>query len=310
MRNRALLAILFANFVGGISYLMQKLALDGLPPTTITLGRNLVALVAMLIWARSRGGIQWKSTRREHLLMFLLGTMSFTLPMLLGVIGTEKSTAANGSIMILLEPGVILLLSWWLLKEHVSWKQVLGVGLGLVGATIIVLKDAPISGLLVEEHLEGNLILILHGILWGTFTPIARILTRTKKPLDVTLISMCYGFVILLPGTVIESAEWHTGPHLLQALVWILVLGVLVTWLGTYMWNFAASILRGKTIAPFLFLQPVAGAASSWLVLGEELSTGTWIGSLIIAGGVMLVIGTGTPEERESDRIADAERAG
>jgi len=304
MRNRALLAILFANFVGGISFLMQKLALDGLPPTTITLGRNLVALAAMLVWVRSRGGIQFKSTRREHGLMFLLGTMSFTLPMLLGVIGIEKSTAANGSIMILLEPGVILLLSWWLLKESVTWKQIVGIGLGLVGATIIVVKDAPISGLFVEEHLEGNLILILHGILWGTYTPIARILSRTKRPLDVTLISMAYGTTILIPGTLMEASEWQTGPHLVQALVWILVLGLLVTWFGTHAWNYAASILKGRTIAPFLFLQPVAGAASAWVVLGEELSPAAWIGSVIIALGVMLVIFSSSKDEAESASAA------
>ncbi len=297
MRNRALLAILFANVVGGVSYLMQKLALAGLPPITITFGRNIIALVGLLIWARARGGLQFKSTVREHLLMFFLGTVSFTLPLVLGTIGTQYSTAANASILILIEPGVILMVSWWLLKERVAWKQSVGVGIGLIGAFIIVAKDAPIEGLLAEEHLMGNLLLLLHGVMWGTYTPVARLLSRTKRPVDITVISMIYGMVILIPGTLFEMPGWHAGPHLFDAILWTVVLGVVVTLAGTYCWNYAASILRARTIAPFLFVQPIAGAAAAWFVLGEELSAATWLGGLIIAFGVLLVIGGGTKEE-------------
>ena len=99
MRNRALLAILVANLLGGGSYLLQKLALEGLPPSTITFGRNFIALLGMWIWARSRGKVRFKRTRRETGLLFLLGTLSFSAPMLLGVIGTRcerKCAQRNG----------------------------------------------------------------------------------------------------------------------------------------------------------------------------------------------------------------------
>ncbi|MFT5287505.1 MAG: drug/metabolite transporter (DMT)-like permease [Planctomycetota bacterium] len=295
MRNRALLAILIANILGGTSYLVQKLALEGLPPSTITFGRNLVAVVVMWIWARSRGHIQFKSTKREHGLMLVLGTLCFAAPMLLGVIGIRYSTAANGSILILLEPGVILLMSWWLLRERATWIQMVGVVIGLIGALVIVLKDAPIDGLMAEEHLSGNLILILHGVMWGCYTPVSRLLSRTKGVTEITLISMMYAMVLLVPSMLFEIPEWHAGPHLWPAIFWTVVLGVLVSWLGTYLWNFSASQLASRTIAPFVFVQPVAGAGIAWLVLNEMPSAGVWIGTGIIVVGVLLVMRGGPP---------------
>ncbi len=286
----AILAIVLANTLAGGSYLAQKLALEGLPPATITLLRTLVALVAMGIWIRVRGGLSLDYTRREVARLFLLGNLSFAGPLLLGNYGVELSTATNGSILVLLEPGTILILSWWLLGENVRGRQIAGVGVGLVGALFVVLEDASALGLLAREHLTGNVLLAVHGILWGTYTPIARPLLVRHSPLDVTFLSMVFSLVVILPASLIESGEWHAGPALASSLAWTVALGLFASWLATFLWNYAVHFLEGKTVATFVFLQPVAGATVAWLVLGEALSRQAWIGAVLIASGVLLAV--------------------
>ncbi len=293
MQLAALVAIFVANSLAGLSYLAQKLALEGLPPATIIVLRNAVALVAMGIWIRARGGLVGGYSRADLLRLFVLGTLSFALPLWLGIVGVELSTAANGSILVLLEPGTILLLSWWLLREELRALQLAGVAVGLAGALFVVLEDAPAGDLFAAAHLRGNLLLALHGILWGTYTPLARVLTRRHRPLDVTFVSMLFANVVLVPAALFEADEWRAGPELASALAWTLALGVFVSWFGTFLWNYAVQRVRGRTIAPFVFLQPVAGATGAWLVLGEELSREAWLGAGLIAGGVVLTIVSG-----------------
>jgi O-acetylserine/cysteine efflux transporter len=62
---------------------------------------------------------------------------------------------------------------------------------------------------------------------------------------------------------------------------------------GTIMWVEALRYLDGSTVAPFVFLQPLAGVVAGYLVLGERVSGATLAGAAMIGTGVLLVIATG-----------------
>ena len=123
-----------ASVISGLSYLWQKLALEGLPPATLILCRNLVAIACTLVFMLARGGVAWRFSRAETGRLALLGIVAYALPLLVGIQGVKRSTSGNASILILLEPASILLCSRLLLGESVRRAQVAGVATGLVGA--------------------------------------------------------------------------------------------------------------------------------------------------------------------------------
>ena len=166
-RRLAVLAIVLANVLGGVSYPAQKAALAGLPPATVTLLRNTVALVALVVCLRLRRtpGVPWSGA--ERLRVLALGTLAFALPMWLGIVGIELSSASNGSILILLEPVTIVGIACLVLGERIGPLKVVSLVLGLCGALAIVLEGASMGDLLSGEHLPGNALLALHGVLWG-----------------------------------------------------------------------------------------------------------------------------------------------
>jgi drug/metabolite transporter (DMT)-like permease len=284
-RSLALVAIVSANLIGGISYPIQKIALQGLPPATVTLLRNLVAL-ALLLWLVRRRGPLPRWDRADHLRVLAIGTCAFALPMWLGIVGVERSTASNASILILLEPVTILLLAALFLGERITPRQLCGVGLGLAGALVIVLEGASASDLLAGEHLLGNLVLALHGILWGLYTPLAKPLSARHDALDLCLRATLVGVLALVPLALLEHESWQAGPELLPALGWTLALGLFVSFASTWLWLWALAHIAASRVAGFVFLQPLAGVLFGLGLLGESLSTSARIGAGLIVAGV------------------------
>jgi drug/metabolite transporter (DMT)-like permease len=290
VKGWALAAIIVANVIGGSTYLAQKMALDGLPPATVTLLRNLLAMACLLGWAATKGGLRLGFTGREHVRLALLGLLAYATPLLLGIVGLRHSTAGNGSILILLEPVAIVFFARILLGEAVRAGQAAGLALGLAGALVIVLEGANPAELLSDAHLQGNLILAAHGVLWGLYSPLMAPLVQRHRSLDVTFASMAWALALLLPASLLEAPDWRAGPELGPALLWTLALGLVASFGGTLLWVWSLRSLSPATVAPFVFLQPLAGVLAGHLVLDEVLSEQALLGGVLIGAGVLLVI--------------------
>jgi drug/metabolite transporter (DMT)-like permease len=294
VRGLAFALIILANLIGGSTYLAQKLALEGLPAATVTVLRNGIAMLCLMAWAARSGGLRLRFTAREHGRLALIGVLGYALPLLLGIWGLRGSTAGNASILILLEPPSIMLFACLLLGERIRWLQGAGLLAGLAGALWIVVGDpgqgASLGELVAGRYLGGNATLALHGVLWGLYSPLMIPLARTHRPADVTFAAMLWGMLLLVPAALLEAGEWHGGPTLAPALVWTLALGVVGSFGGTFLWVEALRHLDGSTVAPFVFLQPLAGVLAGHLVLHEQLSGAALAGGALIAAGVLLVI--------------------
>jgi drug/metabolite transporter (DMT)-like permease len=287
-RGLAIVWIALANAIGGFSYPAQKAALEGLPPATVTLLRNVVALLALVVLARARR-VSFRSwSRRDLGRVFLLGTAAFGLPMYLGIAGVERSSAANGSILILLEPVTIIAIAGLLLGEKIGAAKLASIVLGLAGALAIVLEGASLDDLLAGEHSLGNAILALHGILWGCYTPLAKPLSEKHDAIALCLLTTAFSLLLLGPAAFLERGEWRAGPELVPALLWCLAIGLFVSFLSTFLWLAALRHIPSTSVAGFVFLQPLAGVCAGILFLGERLSTATWIGGVLIVVGVAL----------------------
>lgn len=281
----------WANVLGGLSYLAQKLALQGLPPATITFLRNALAVLLMWCWVRAAGTRLSAWRGRDLGLLILLGTVGYGIPMWLGVEGVERSTSANGSILVLIEPMMVLVFAALFLKEHVSGRQLAGVGVGLLGALAIVLEGASLADLFAGEHLRGNLILALHGVFWGTFTPLVKPLAARHDPVEVILRATVVSLLVVGPAAFAERDEWAGGATLGPALGWVAALAVGVSFASAALWAAATRHVPAASIAPFVFLQPLAGVLAGALVLGERFTPVGAAGAALIVVGLGIVLG-------------------
>lgn len=293
-RPRPALGILFiavANALGGASFPMQALALEGLGPGMVCALRQLIALPLLWAFARARGASFASFGRRDHLRLAFLGVVAFGLPMLLGNIGVGLASASNGAILILIEPVTILLFAHFLLRERVGQRELGGVLLGLVGALCIVLESASTEGLFRGERFAGNLVLAAHALLWGLYTPLVRSLSLRHDTLAISTLTVACSLFLVLPYGLVEAVGWSPGPGLPAALWWSVGLGVGVSFTTTVLWVGALRHIEASLAAPFVFLQPVFGVLCGVLFLGERLSAPAILGAAFVALGCALALG-------------------
>ncbi|MEW6742243.1 MAG: DMT family transporter [Planctomycetota bacterium] len=176
------------------------------------------------------------------------------------------------------------------LGERVSLLQVSRITIGLTGALLVVLSGGESRGLLDHSYLWGNVILAVHGFLWALYTVGAKPLLARYSPLEVTHGALLLALVALIPLVPLEMRGrplFHGPPGM--TLLWVVLLGVLVSFLATVFWNAALRRLSPVVIAGFVFVQPVVGAVMGRLVFGERLATGALVGGVLIGSAVFLV---------------------
>lgn len=171
--------------------------------------------------------------------------------------------------------------------------------LGMLGVGTVV-GWSPNTGIPFEHRLLGDAMIVLAALAWATNSNLTKMALREGGVGTTEELVIWYsivGWAMLTPWMLAEV--WASGIPSPSSAEWISVtyLGLFSTVL-TYVW-FARGIDRiGPTAAAsYVFLVPVFGVLSGWVLLGESIGASMLVGFVLIVIGVRLV-------QRESERLA------
>ena len=82
-----------------------------------------------------------KSSAKDKWLLFLLGAFGLYGFMFLYLAGLSKTTPVSSSIFTSLQPIWVFLIMIFFYKEKATWKKILGISIGLVGALVCILTQ-------------------------------------------------------------------------------------------------------------------------------------------------------------------------
>jgi len=204
--------------------------------------------------------------------------------------GLVKTRAGLGSVIIDAQPLVVALLAWGLFGEYIGVWGWLGLGVGLIGITILGLPAAwflgDFSGLGLESNGEG--LMVLASLSMASGTVMMRLVARYADPVVATGWHLVLGGVPLL----VLSARWETTQvSQMVGLDW-LALGY-ATFFGSALayglfFYFAA---QGNltSLSALTFLTPVFALLFGYLFLAEVLSSYQWLGVSLTLISVVLI---------------------
>lgn len=282
--------LLAANLVYATSYVATRLVLDDVPPALLALVRLVGGAAILVPVARLLEEPRGRSRRRDAWRMAWMGVCGFAGAFALGNWGLTQSTATNAALLIIAEPVSIMLLGPVLLGERLTRRQGIGAGLAVLGALMVVLNGVPGVTRALIPHWRGDLLLVLSGVAYASYSLIGRDVLARHSALSVTARSIVWGAVVMLP---LAGAEWLGGarPALtVGAVVGALYLAVVITALGYLLWNWALAQVRAPQAAVFITVQPIAGAILGVLVLREPLTAFTVAGGALIVAGLWLTV--------------------
>lgn len=284
---KALLAIFLTTLIVGLSFVFVKMGLKYSTPVDLLADRLLVAFVVICL-LRSFGAVKiGKIAKRQKIgllgLSFLYPTGFFALQ----ISGIEIIPATEASIIYALLPIFTLIGSAILLREKTSLLQKSGALLSVLGVLYITFQ----SSINISMNYWGYLLIfsslfaiVLYFILLKKRVQNASIITVTFYILmyGMLVVNLLNLFLTILTGSVSGFMERFYHAEYLYVVAY---LGVLSTFLSSFLTNFSLKYLPASVVGVFNNFSPVIGLFAGVIILKETLF------SYYIYGGVIVLIG-------------------
>jgi len=284
------LVLLGANVVYATSYVATRVTLGSIPPATLAFARLAIAWTALAPFARPRAAEPSISPGDRRTIAWM-GLLGFAVAYAFSHWGIARSTAINAALLIVVEPLVMMLASPIYLGERLSRREAAGAALAVVGTVLVVVNGIPGVTQNLVPHWQGDLLLVLAGVAYASYSLLGRRVLHRHAPLGVTTRSLGWGAVGILP---IVAAEWASGARPVwtaPAVAGALYLAVVISALGYVAWNWALARVSAPRAALFLNVQPIAGALLGALLLDEPLTGFTLVGGTAIVAGLAVACG-------------------
>ncbi|MDQ3998174.1 MAG: DMT family transporter [Gemmatimonadota bacterium] len=280
-RAFSILLLLAAVLIWGSTYVITKTGVEEVPPMLFALLRYCVAslLLAPLALLRAR---PLRGSPPPPATLVLMGLTGVALYYAGFNLSLTYTTASQGALVQSSIPAVTAILAVVWLRERLSARRMLGIGLAIVGVMLVVAGAPSDDG--ARAPLVGNLLMCGTVLTWGVYTMLAKRVAGTDA-IAVTAAVSVIGTVMLIPAALAEAAGAPTPAISADAWLRIIYLGALPSAAGYLLYNRALRDLDASQVGAFTNLSPVIGAVSGVVFLGETITP------LAIGGGVTALVG-------------------
>lgn len=285
-RLLAIIAAIGATTIYGINHTVAK----GIMPHYVQPFGFIVLRVlgaAILFWLISPFGPKERIERKDYMRMLLCAFLGMGLNMLVFFKGLSLSTPINSAVLITTTPIIVLVLSAIILKEKISGRKIVGIGIGLLGALGLILfgtevrVDAPNIPM-------GNFLILLNSIFYGSYLVVVKVLITKYHPFTFMKWLFSLGVLICLPFGYDEFIQisWPTLSFEAYCGIIFVILG---TTFCTYLFNiFALSQLKASTLSAFVYVQPLIGIGYAILTVQDNLTLIKIVAACFVLVGVYL----------------------
>ncbi|MCJ8014539.1 DMT family transporter [Paenibacillus sp. KQZ6P-2] len=289
LQQKAVTAAIINAIIVGFSPIFVKQSLSYADPLDSLAHRFTISFLVATLLAFP-GWKQLKAMRKEWFTVVPLALLNPSLFFALQAFGLLHASSAVAGIVQATVPIFTMILSALFLKEHSSTAQRLFTLLSVAGIILVFVVpgvDASSTSLL------GITLILLSALSLAGYTTLARKLTRTLRPKDLTYMMILFGFVVFNVIALIKHGYAGTlGSYFvpLQEPVFIadmLFLGVLSFLVTSFLSNYALSILEASKVSVFAGLSTVVTIAGGVLLLNEQLGWYHWVCAVMIVAGVM-----------------------
>ena len=283
-RLKIILAFAIVYIVWGSTYLGIRIAVHDLPPGLMAGVRFVVAGLILLIIARLSGHAGPR-TRHDWIASVIMGVLLVLLGN--GLVTWGEQWVESNQAALLITTGAIW--TTWLgtygaKAQSVSSREKVGVGIGLIGAALLLWPRAGLR----MDYVGGQLAILGAPIAWSIGTIYSRTYPAQVSPLVFAGLQMIFGGAMLLVYGVLagELPRWQWTFNGIAAMAYLTIFGSCIAY-GTYVWLIQHTTpARLGTIA---YVNPVVAVILGWLVLGERLEGTRLIGAAIILAGVTMI---------------------
>ena len=286
-RYLALIAAFLATTIYGINHTIAK---EVMPIYIESSGFIMLRLLGatLIFWTISLFTKNEKIESRDFLKIVFASILGMCTNMLAFFRGLELSTPINSGVIITLSPVLVLILSYFFLKERITLKKIVGILIGFSGAIFLILNSNKV-GINAPNIPLGNSFFLLNASAYAGYLIIVKPLTKKYNVFTLMKWLFLIGLILSTPLTYNQFVDvnWSELPWFA---LWRMIYVVIGTTFLTYLFNiYALNTLSPTTVSSFIYLQPIITIIFALITGSDTLDTTKILSCLLVFIGVYLV---------------------
>lgn len=290
--------------IWGSTYLAIRVGVRTIPPLLMASVRHTIAGAILLAWSIRRGDRaadrlgrpQWRTAIIVGGLLLLGGNG--------GVSWAEQRIPSGIAALVVATVALwMALIARAMLGERIRWPVALGLTIGFGGLWILV---APARGHRLDP--AGVATLLLAALAWAVGSVYARRAPLPSRPLVGAAMELLaggawLGIAGIAGGEISRMHPSRISGESLAALAYLIMFGSIVAF-SAYIWLLHST--RTSLVSTYAYVNPIVAVLLGWALLGEQVTSRTFIGGGVIVAGVALIVTSGAREARqagETERI-------
>ncbi|MFD1614509.1 DMT family transporter [Gelatiniphilus marinus] len=250
---KAHFALLGANVIFGANYIIAKgIMPDKVGPTAFVFIRLVCCVV--LFWGFKFLFVKEKVKSKDFLRLILCGLFGAAGNMLFFFHGINLTSPVDASIIMTVTPVIVLVFSFFILKERITKNKLIGIAIAGTGAVFLIVYGNKAAG---TSSFLGNLFVFLNATCYGLYLVIAKVLMKKYHAITVISWVFLFGLMFVLPFSIqpildVDFKMFTTSTYLAIGYV------VLFTTFFAYLFNiYALNYLSPSISSSYIYLQPV-----------------------------------------------------
>jgi len=170
----------------------------------------------------------------------------------------------------------------------------------VLGTYVIISGKGPGAG--PAPSVLGDLFAFLATICWACYTVLAKPLLQRRSALEITAVTMGWGALFLVPGTlpwVLRQSWTGISPFAWTVMAYSCLFPLVVAY---FLWYRSVRAVGSVRTSVYSNLVPVVGTLIAWALLGERLYPSLGVGAAAIFAGIALT--RSRPREERGDAPA------
>ena len=221
-----------------------------------------------------------------YLIMIIIGLI-LAAHFALWITSLTKTSVASSVILVTAHPIIVAPISYFFLREKLSFINSIGITLSLVGVIILVWGNYgfPTMGI---DTLEGNILAMLGGVAAGLYILGGRKIRKTVSILPYALVVYTVGTLMLFIICLFFNAPVYNLS--LKDYQIILLMALVSGIFGHTLYNWSLEYIRASVASVFLLGEPIGSSLLAYAIpwINQEPSIYTLIGGSIILSGIYL----------------------
>ncbi|MGH4052947.1 MAG: DMT family transporter [Clostridium sp.] len=281
-KTKGILYIILSACAFGIMPILAKLSYIGGANTYTTLFLRFFFAAIMLLYYLKSKGISMKVTRKQFILVLIIGVFGFTLTTSSLFMSYNYISIGMASMIFYTYPSIVTLLAFMFYKEKIYKRKIISLLISLIGIYILIDTGS------VSFNLKGIILAAAATLLYSLYVLGAshKEFRNINSYVLTFYISCASAVVMFVTANVTGDFNIHISFY---ALVSILLLAFISTVVALKAFLEGVRIIGPSKASIFSTIEPIVVLILGTLILGEPISVRIIIGSILILLSVIIL---------------------